>query len=65
MTITNDVKTLTIDEVASLLRMHPRRLREKAAAGQIPGAFKVEKFKKWLFSRKAVEKFMGIKLEDL
>ena len=65
MTITKDTKTLTLHEVAQLLRMSERRLRDKAAAGKIPGAFRVEWLKKWLFPRKALEDFMGIKLEEL
>ncbi len=65
MTITKDTKTLTLHEVAQLLRMSERRLRDKAAAGKIPGAFRVEGLKKWLFPRKALEKFMGVKLEEL
>jgi len=65
MTITKDTKTLTLHEVAQLLRMSERRLRDKAAAGKIPGAFRVEGLKKWLFPRKALEDFMGIKLEEL
>ena len=65
MTITKDTKTLTLHEVAQLLRMSERRLRDKAAAGKIPGAFRVEGLKKWLFPRRALEDFMGIKLEEL
>ena len=65
MTITKETKTLTLPEVAQLLRMSERRLRDKAAAGKIPGAFRVEGLKKWLFPRKALEDFMGIKLEEL
>ncbi len=65
MTITKETKTLTLHEVAQLLRMSERRLRDKAAAGKIPGAFRVEGLKKWLFPRKALEDFMGIKLEEL
>ena len=65
MTITKDTKTLTLSEVAQLLRMSERRLRDKAAAGKIPGAIKLEGLKKWLFPRKAIEEFMGVNLEEL
>lgn len=65
MTITKDTKTLTLSEVAHLLRMSQRRARDKAAAGKIPGGIKLKGLKKWLFPRKEIEKFMGVKLEDL
>ena len=65
MTITKETKTLTLHEVAQLLRMSERRLRDKAAAGKIPGAIKLEGLKKWLFPRKSIEQFMGVNLEEL
>lgn len=65
MSIDKDTKTLTLHEVAQLLRMSERRLRDKAAAKKIPGAIKLEGLKKWLFSRKAIEEFMGVNLESL
>ena len=65
MTIDKDIKTLTLAEAAQILRMSPRRLRDKAAAEKIPGAIRVEGLKKWLFLRKPFEKFIGVKLEEL
>lgn len=65
MSITKETKTLTLHEVAQLLRMSERRLRDKAAAKKVPGAIKLKGFNKWLFSRKAIEEFMGVNLETL
>ena len=65
MAITKDTKTLTLHEVAQLLRMSERRARDAAAAGKIPGGIRLDGLKKWIFPRKAIEKFMGIKLEEL
>jgi hypothetical protein len=63
--ITADRKTLSLKEVAGLLCITERRLRDHAASGKVPGAIKLEKLKKWVFSRKAIENYMGIKLENL
>lgn len=58
-------QTLSLKEVAGLLCLTERRLRDHAAAGKVPGAIKLEGLKKWVFSRKAIENYMGIKLENL
>lgn len=58
-------KTLPLTEVAQLMCLTPRRLRDLAEAGRIPGAIKLEGVRKWIFSRKALEKYIGVKLEEL
>lgn len=65
MNLHENIKMLTLGEVSQLLRTSERRLRDKAAAGQIPGAVKLKGMKKWLFQRKGIEKFLGAKLEEL
>lgn len=40
---------MTIEEAAAYLRMHPQTLREKVAAGEVPGK---KLANKWVFSRK-------------
>lgn len=58
-------KTLSLKEVADLLHLSERRLRDLAASGKVPGGIKLEKLKKWVFSKKKIEEFMGVKLEAL
>lgn len=58
-------KTLPLKEVAELLCLSERRLRDHAEAHKIPGAIKLKGLKKWVFSRKAIEEYMGVKLEEL
>lgn len=65
MTQKDTRKTLPLSEVASLLCITERRLRDHAEAGKVPGAIKLDGLKKWVFSRKALENYMGVKLEDL
>lgn len=62
---TQDQRTLSLKEVAGLLCITERRLRDHAASGKVPGAIKLDKLKKWVFSRKAIEDYMGVNLEDL
>lgn len=62
---TADQRTLSLKEVAGLLCITERRLRDHAASGKVPGAIKLDKLKKWVFSRKAIEDYMGVNLEDL
>lgn len=57
--------TLSLKEVAGLLCITERRLRDHAASGKVPGAIKLPNLQKWVFSRKAIEDYMGVKLEDL
>ena len=65
MTQKDKRKTLPLEEVAGLFCISTRRLRDLAAAGKVPGAIKMHGLQKWIFSRKAVENYMGVKLEDL
>lgn len=65
MTIDDKKRTLSVKEVAGILRLDERRTRDLAEARKIPGAIKPDGLKKWIFSRKAFEKYLGVKLEDL
>lgn len=58
-------KTLSLKEVAELLCLSERRLRDLAASGKVPGGIKLPKLKKWIFSKKKIENYMGVKLEAL
>jgi len=47
---------LTVEEVAAIIRQHPRSVRRHARMGTIPGAFQVYgKGGGWRFKRKAFE----------
>ncbi len=65
MTKKDTRKTLPLKEVAELLCLTERRLRDHAEAGKVPGAIKLKGLKKWVFSRRAIENYMGVKLEEL
>lgn len=65
MTIDDKKRTLSVKEVAGLLCLSDRRVRDLAEAGKIPGGIKLKGLKKWVFSTKAIENYMGVKLEDL
>ena len=64
-TNTTEQKTLSLKQVAGLLCLTERRLRDLAEAGTVPGGIKLPKLRKWVFSRKAIEKYLGTDLEDL
>lgn len=50
---------LTIQEVADLLKLHPRTVMKMAAAGEIPSA-KVGR--KWRFDRRLVEQWLAVRM---
>lgn len=56
MTDKIDSDILTIEEAAAYLRMHPQTLREKVAAGKIPGK---KPAKRWLFSKRRLQEWIG------
>lgn len=63
---TNEKRTLSLKEVANLLCLKERRLRDLAEAGVVPGGIKPPKLRKWLFSKKAIEEYLGVSsLDDL
>lgn len=43
---------LTLGEAAELIRVHPRSLREHAARGEVPGAFRTWEGGPWRFDRR-------------
>lgn len=57
-------QTLSLKEVAGILCLSERRLRDLAASDVVPGAIKLPKLQKWVFSRKAIEGYIGFELED-
>ena len=65
MTKQDKQKTLPLKDVAGLLCLSDRRVRDLAEAGKLPGGIKLKGLKKWVFSTKAIENYMGVKLEDL
>ncbi|MCK6480225.1 MAG: helix-turn-helix domain-containing protein [Planctomycetes bacterium] len=49
---------LTADELAALLKVHPATVREQAAAGRIPGAFRMGRL--WRFDLDAFRAAGGL-----
>jgi len=49
------METLTADEAAHLLHMQPKRVRELARAGKLPGS---QVGRKWLFRREEIERLI-------
>jgi molybdopterin-binding protein len=48
--------TLSADQAARLLHMHPKRVRSLARAGKLPA---VRVGRRWLFSRERLERLLG------
>src|SRR5215813_10689674 len=52
--------TLTVDQAAALLHVHPRRVRSLARAGKLPA---VRVGRRWLFQRERLESMLGTATE--
>jgi molybdopterin-binding protein len=52
--------TLTVDQAAALLHIHPRRVRNLARAGKLPA---VHVGRRWLFQRQRLEAMLGAATE--
>src|SRR5262245_46278453 len=50
------MQTLTVQEAAELLHLHPKRVQSLARAGQLPA---VRVGRKWLFERERIESMLG------
>jgi excisionase family DNA binding protein len=51
---------LTVEEVATVLRVSERTVKDLASEERLPGAVKVGKV--WRFSRTALEQMLGVEL---
>lgn len=60
----NGSKVMTTAQVAEILGLTPRRVQELAASGQI-SSVRPKGRRKWIFLKREVSKYAGIKLEDL
>jgi len=52
--------TLSVDQAAALLHVHPRRIRNLARAGKLPA---VRVGRRWLFQRERLEAMLGAATE--
>ena len=54
------METLSADQAAALLHVHPRRIRNLARAGKLPA---VRVGRRWLFERERLEAMLGVSSE--